>query len=190
MMATPEPTPKPPELKNPFGDVASGSWYYSDVLAAYGAGIVKGQTDTVFAPSATATRGQVVTMLYRMEGEPAVPTTAAFLDLTQDYYKNAVNWAAAKNIVSGTSETTFSPGNNITREQLATMLYRMAGSPSVSGSLSKFSDGGSAQDYAQNALIWAVSKDIVRGNADGTLAPGASATRAEVCAMLMRYDKL
>ena len=188
--ATPEPTPKPPELKNPFGDVSSGSWYYSDVLAAYGAGIVKGQTDTAFAPNATATRGQVVTMLYRMEGEPAVPSTAAFLDLTQDYYKNAVNWAAAKNIVSGTSSTTFSPGNNITREQLATMLYRMAGSPSVSGDLSKFSDGSAAQGYAQNALIWAVSKDIVRGNADGTLAPGASATRAEVCAMLMRYDKL
>ena len=188
--ATPQPTPKPPELKNPFGDVASGSWYYNDVLAAYGAGIVKGQTDTVFAPNATATRGQVVTMIYRMAGEPAVPKAAAFLDLTQDYYKDAVNWAAANDIVSGTSSTTFSPGNNITREQLAAMLYRMAGSPAVSGSLSQFSDGGSAQSYAKDALIWAVSKDIVRGNANGTLAPGASATRAEVCAMLMRYDKL
>ncbi len=189
--ATPTPTPEPaPEVKNPFGDVASSSWYYADVMAAYGAGIVKGQTETSFGPNATASRGQVVTMLYRLEGSPAAPVAAAFTDLTQEYYRDAVNWAAANKVVSGTSDTTFSPNSSITREQLAAMLYRLAGSPSVNGSLSKFSDGPSVQSYARDAMVWAVDRGIVKGNSDGTLKPASSATRAEVCAMLMRYDKL
>ena len=100
-----------------------------------------------------------------------------------------MNWAASRKIVSGTSDTTFSPNANITRQQLAAILYRLAGSPSVSGSLSKFTDGSAVQSYAKDAMVWAVNAGILNGNADGTLKPAASATRAEVCAMLMRYGR-
>ena len=190
--ATPTPSPAaPPPAQapdNPFKDVKSGSWFYDSVLAAYRAGIVKGDTQDSFLPGGTATRGQVVTMVYRMAGEPDAPKTAAFTDLTADYYRDAVNWAAANNVVNGYTETTFAPNRPITRQQLAAILYRLSGSPAVSGSLSRYKDAASIQTYAQDAMLWAVQKGVINGYEDNTLLPGASATRAEVCAMLMRYQ--
>lgn len=192
--ATPAPTPAPavpPEnAVSPFSDVTGDKWFYSSVLWAYGKGIVNGVDSTTFGPNATATRGQLVAMLYRMKGQPTVSGSAAFTDLKEDYYKDAVAWAASGGIVSGFSQTVFAPNNKVTREQLATMLYRMAGSPEVSGNLSRFTDAAKVHDYAQNALIWAVEKGVVTGYSDSTVRPGVSASRAEVCTMLCRFAAL
>ncbi|MCD7769611.1 MAG: S-layer homology domain-containing protein [Oscillospiraceae bacterium] len=176
------------ETSNPFTDVDEDDWYYSVVMDAYAAGVVKGVTSTTFCPNNTATRAQVVTMIYRMKDEPATSGTVSFTDLTQDYYIDAVTWAAENGVVQGVSETSFAPDNSITRQDLVTMLYRLAGSPSVSGDLSAYSDGDAVQSYARNAMIWAVEKGIIQGySADNTLRPANAATRAEVCAILVRY---
>lgn len=187
---SPTPTPDTPPVKNPFKDVKEDSWYRQSVLWAYGRGIVNGQSKTSFGANAVATRGQLVAMLYRMEGQPAVTSTAPFTDLKEDYYKDAVNWAAAEGVVGGFTPTIFAPNNKVTREQLATMLYRMSDSPAVSGSLDQFTDSASVQEYAHDAMVWAVENGIISGYPNGQIRPGSSATRAEVCTMLMRYSNL
>lgn len=188
---TPSATPAPaPVVTNPFSDVKKSDWCYDSVLWAYGKKIVNGVSSTSFSPYTVATRGQLVAMLYRMEGQPPVTGSSSFTDLKEDYYKKAVAWASANGVVNGFSETQFGPNGKITREQLATMLYRMAGSPYVSGSLSSFKDGGSVQSYARDAMIWAVEEGVVTGYPGGEIRPGASASRAEVCTMLMRYFNL
>lgn len=175
----------------PFEDVKEGDWFYSSVRDAYNSKIVSGMTDTSFGPGATATRGQVVTMLHRMQGEPAWTVPAEFTDLTYEYYRNAIFWAAEKRIVSGFSSESFCPDTAITREQLVAILYRLAGSPAVSGDLSRFSDSGAVQSYAVEPMVWAVSKGIISGySEDNTLRPQRNASRAEVCAILMRYRAL
>lgn len=185
------PTPAPtPEETDPFTDVAKGMWFYNTVVAAYEQGIVNGTSATTFSPDETASRGQVVTMLWRLMGKPAPGKTSAFEDLTEDYYRDAVNWAAEKGVVNGYSETEFCPGEEICRQDLVTILYRMAGSPEVSGDLSAYSDGEAVQDYAKNAVIWAVSKGVITGYDDATLRPNSFASRAEVCTILMRFIDL
>ncbi|MCC8357056.1 MAG: S-layer homology domain-containing protein [Oscillospiraceae bacterium] len=176
------------ETSNPFTDVDEDSWYYSVVMEAYNGGVVKGITSTAFYPNNTATRAQVVTMIYRMVGEPETDGTTAFTDLTQEYYIDAVTWAAENEVVQGVSDTSFAPDNSITRQDLVTMLYRLAGSPSASGDLSAYSDGDTVRSYAQSAMAWAVENGIIQGySADNTLRPANAATRAEVCAILVRY---
>ena len=187
--ATPVVTPIPAPA-TPFTDVKATSWYCQSVLWAYENGIVDGMGDGTFAPGKTATRGQMTAMLYRMQGKPAVTGTPPFNDLKADYYKDAVNWAAANKIVNGTSEDTFNPNGQITREDLVTMLYRMSGSPAVSGDLGGFSDAGSVHAYARQAMIWAVGKGLIQGYDDNTIQPSTAANRAEVCTLLMRYSSL
>ncbi len=173
-----------------FCDINESDWYYEDVTAAYNAGIVTGVSATAFSPNTTATRGQVVTMLYRMAGEPSWSAAASFTDLTQSYYRDAVYWAAENGIVNGFSETTFGPGESITREQLLTILYRMAGSPATEGGLEGYTDAGDVQSWAADAMAWAVETGVVTGYEDGTLRPQRTATRAEVCTLIMRYAAL
>ena len=190
--ATPAPTPAPtpdPDA-GPFTDVKKSDWFYDTVMKAYDAGIVKGISDTVFNPSGTATRGQVVTMIHRMAGTPDWQEQAGFTDLTQSYYMDAVYWASENGVVNGYSETEFRPERAITREELVTILYRMSGSPEVEDALSGFSDGGDVQSWARDAVSWAIEQKIVTGYEDGTLRPKANANRAEVCTILMRYDAL
>ena len=144
----------------------------------------------VFSPNAVTSRGMVVTMLYRIEGEPTVYTSSSFKDLTQSWYKDAVAWAAANGIVNGYSTTSFGPENAITREQLAAILYRYADykndSTYSNASLTKFSDYQSVSAYAEEAMKWAVYNGIITGS-DGKLVPGGSATRAQAAAMFHRY---
>ncbi len=177
---------------NPFGDVQAGSWYYESVLKAYRDGIVKGISESVFSPGGTATRGQVITMLYRLQDEPDVTAESPFTDLTADYYKDAVDWASSSGVVKGISDTEFGPDQYITREHLVTMLYRLAESPAPKGSakLGDYSDGGDVHSYGEDAMLWAVEQGIITGYADGSLRPNANATRAEVCAILIRFDSL
>lgn len=180
----------PEPVTDPFTDVASGAWYYSAVMEAYEAGIVAGITTDTFVPGGTATRAQVVTMLHRMVGTPASTTTAGFKDLTQNYYKDAVNWAAEQGIVSGFSETRFAPDNAITREQLVAILYRMMGSPETEATLDNYTDKNTVQSWAKDAMAWAVEQGIVSGFEDNTLRPQNKATRAQVCSILVRYAAL
>ena len=143
----------PEEDSFPFRDVPKDSWYYDSVKAAYEAKIVYGTSATTFSPMNTVTRGQLVTLLYRIAGCPAATEKAPFLDLTQNWYLDAVNWAWKNNVVYGTSATTFAPGEDITRQDLTTMLYRYAGSPRVTGSaLAGFSDAGAVSGYARDAV--------------------------------------
>ena len=186
---TPSPTPTPSQGTTSFSDVKSGDWFYDAVQWASGKGIVSGLGDGRFNPQGTASRAHVVTMIYRMKGQPKVSKSAGFTDLKEEYYKAPVNWAAATGIVKGTGGTSFSPDGKITRQDLVTLLYRMEGSPTVSGSLSGFTDADSVQGYASSAVIWAVSKGLVKGYDDGTIRPAASATRAEVCTLLKRLSE-
>ena len=101
-----------------------------------------------------------------------------------------MNWAAEQKVVTGTSDTTFHPDKAITRQELVTILYRMAGGPEVTGDLKAYSDADSVAGWASNAMIWAVGNKIITGYEDSTLRPKANASRAEVCAILMRYSAL
>lgn len=182
---------EPIQTGMPFTDVKADDWFCSEVKQAYEAKIVSGMTATTFGPGATATRGQVIAMIHRMEGEPAWTVKAAFTDLTHDYYKDAIYWAAEKGIASGYSAESFLPDQAISREELVTILYRLAGKPETSGDLSRFKDASSVQSWAVDAMNWAVQNKIISGYAeDSTVRPQRSASRAEVCAILMRYRAL
>ena len=168
-----------------FSDVTSGVWYESPVMSAYEKGIVKGVTENTFSPNSTTTRGQTVTMLYRAMGSPGGANV--FSD-TSGEVGFAAGWASASGVTNGVSATAFAPNSSITREQLVTMLYRMAGSPAADTSkLASFTDGGSVQSYAQSAVAWAISNGLLTGYGDGTIRPAGVATRAEVCTIIMRY---
>ena len=134
------------------------------------------------------TRAMAVTVLYRQAGSPSVDGLKnIFKDVPDDqYYADAVIWANSKGIVSGVSADRFDPSGKITREQLATMLWRYAGSPSVSGRMTGFVDADQISGYAEEALKWAAGNGIISGMGNGTLNPKGSATRAQVASMLKR----
>lgn len=174
----------------PFTDVSVFSWYFDPVLYCYGHQLVNGVSATRYDPSATTSRAELATLLWRMEGKPQPESKEEFLDVdAKSWYGPAVSWAKYSGVVSGVDNEHFAPNGRVTREQLAAMLYRYAGSPTVSGSLSGFSDAGQIQNYAKDALRWAVEKGIVTGKENKRLDPGGNATRAEVAAMLQRFCK-
>ncbi|WP_454940853.1 S-layer homology domain-containing protein [Evtepia sp.] len=176
----------------PFTDVAESDWFYDAVRYAYENGLMDGVGEGRFAPNNPTTRAQLVTILYRLEGEPDVTGESGFTDVEADtWYTDAVAWAAANGIVNGVSETKFAPGNNITREQLATILFRYAESKgydvSARADLSGFPDAGDILPYAQEAVAWAVAEGIIQGFEDDTIRPGGNATRAQIATILMRF---
>lgn len=178
----------PPAWKNPFTDVAEKDWYYSAVQFAVDNQLFYGISDTSFSPNSNMTRGMLATVLYRLAKEPATTAEGLFSDVASgQYYTEAVAWAAGKGIVNGYGDGTFGPGNSITREQLAVMLWRYAGSPASAGTLDSFTDKDEIHPWAADALAWAVEQKIVSGRGGGILDPVGQATRAEVAAMLMRY---
>lgn len=176
----------------PFGDVKSADWFYNDVKYVYEKGMMAGTAADVFAPNATTTRAMIVTILYRLEGSPAVTGTSAFVDVPAgQWYTDAVNWAAANQIVKGTSATTFAPNDSITREQMAAILYRYAQYKGYDvtkrADLSGYSDNGQVSAYAKDALAWANAAKLINGVTNTTLAPQGNATRAQVSAILHRF---
>ena len=176
----------------PFTDVAETDWFHDAVRYVYDNGLMDGVGDGQFAPNATTNRAMVVTILYRLAGEPAVSGDAAFTDVESGlWYSNAVLWAAQNGIVNGISETEFAPSGDLTREQLATVLYRYAESMgydvSASVDLSGFPDAGDIQSYATQALSWAVAEGLLQGFEDDSLQPGGTATRAQIATILMRF---
>lgn len=176
----------------PFGDVKTADWFYNDVKYVYEKGMMAGTAADVFAPNATTTRAMIVTILYRLEGSPAVTGTSAFVDVPAgQWYTDAVNWAAANQIVKGTSATTFAPNDSITREQMAAILYRYAQykgyDVTKKADLSGYSDNSQVSAYAKDALAWANAAKLINGVTNTTLAPQGNATRAQVSAILHRF---
>lgn len=174
----------------PFTDVAVGRWYYGAVLYAYWNGLFTGTSATTFAPQSSMTRGMLVTVLWRMEGAPDA-ADAAFSDLTASYYRKAIGWASANGIVKGYSDTSFGPDEAVTREQIATILYRYAAykgyDTSATARLAGFTDAGEVSGWAQQGVAWAVAAGLMEGY-DGRLAPQDDATRAEVAALMQRFQ--
>lgn len=177
-------TPAPVAL--PFTDVKSGNWFYDAVKYAYEQGLMTGTSATTFAPNGTMNRAMIVTVLYRLEKSPAVTGASKFTDVPAgQWYSDAVAWAAANKIVNGYDETTFGPMNAVTREQMAAILFRyeqVKGLENVTleENLNRFPDQNKISAYAIPALQWAVGQKIINGNADGTLDPTGTATRAQV----------
>ena len=185
-------TPDKPTDGFKFTDVSRNDWFYGDVSYVYENGIMDGVSAETFAPNATLTRGMIVTILYRMENKPAVTGASKFTDVdANEWYGAPVAWAAENGIVTGYSETTFGPNDPVTREQLAAILYRYAVYKGMSAvtreqNLSRFTDADQISAYAVPAMNWAVGKGLING-ADGKLSPKASATRAQVAAIIHRY---
>lgn len=176
----------PAPVALPFTDVKSGNWFYDAVKYAYEQGLMTGTSATTFAPNGTMNRAMIVTVLYRLEKSPAVTGASKFTDVPAgQWYSDAVAWAAANKIVNGYDETTFGPMNAVTREQMAAILFRyeqVKGLENVTleENLNRFPDQNKISAYAIPALQWAVGQKIINGNADGTLDPTGTATRAQV----------
>ena len=182
-----------PEVKLPFTDVSTSDWFYDDVAFVYKNGLFSGTDSRSFSPNASMTRAMLVTVLYRLEGEPTVTGRSSFTDVRSGaYYEKSVIWAAANGIVTGTDSTSFSPDAKVTREQLAAILYRYAQyrklDTDASAKLNSFTDADSVSAYASEALGWAVSEGLING-ASGKLMPKSDATRAQVAAILHRFVK-
>ena len=175
----------------PFDDVRSSDWFYDDVVYVYNEGLFNGTSATRFSPNAPMTRAMLVTVLYRLEGQPSVTGRSGFADVViGSYYEDAVTWAANNGVVNGTSASTFSPDALVTREQMAAILYRYAQakkySVTASSALTSFRDADSVSAYAVSAMQWVVAESLING-ASGSLMPTGSATRAKVAAILHRF---
>ena len=178
----------------PFDDAGRGDWFYDSVVYVYENGLMDGVSDTLFDPDGTVTRAQLVTMLWRLEGEPSVNYALPFTDVSGgEWYAEAVRWAAGEGIVNGVSETEFAPNAAVTREQLAAILHRYAQhkgydvSIGESTNILSYSDFASISEYAISAMQWVCGEGIITGVTESTLEPRGTATRAQSAAILMRF---
>lgn len=178
----------------PFGDVDDGDWFADAVRFVYENGMMNGVSETSFAPHATTSRSMIVTILYRLEGEPVVDYAMDFTDVAGDaYYAEAVRWAASEGIVGGYGGGLFGTNDAVTREQLAAILYRYAAYKGYDVSIGEdtnilsYDDFADLSEYAIPAMQWACGAGVITGVTDTTLVPQGEATRAQVAAMLMRF---
>lgn len=183
---------KKPVEPLPFVDVAAEDWYGDAVAAVYARGLMTGTAEDTFAPELAATRGMVVSILHRLAGSPTV-SAEVFEDVTaDDWYGQAVAWAASEGIASGTSAETFSPNAAVTREQLAAFLCNFAAQQGMDttarSDLSNFDDAATVSDWAQDAVSWAHAEGLLAGTSATTLSPQGEATRAQLAAMLVRFS--
>lgn len=175
-----------------YNDVTAGDWFTPDVIYVTLTGLMNGTGDG-FSPNNNINRAQLVTVLYRMAGEPEVTGENPFTDVPDgQWYTDAVLWAAENGITEGTSETTFSPNSALSREDMATLLYRFADFETeepieVTGDLSGYTDADLVADYAVNAMTWAVGEGVISGIGNNTLAPDNTASRAQMATVLTRY---
>ena len=173
-----------------FQDVGQNDWFADAVKYVSENKLMNGTSITAFSPNGNMSRAMLATVLYRMSGETA-EADSSFGDVSSSaYYAAAVSWASNEGIVNGTGADAFSPNASITREQLAAMLYRYAGEPSVSADLSAYTDTVDISPYASKAVEWCVAKGILSGKSATRLAPQDTATRAECAAMLQRFAAL
>lgn len=183
---------KKPVEPLPFVDVAAEEWYGDAVATVYAQGLMMGTAEDTFAPELVATRGMVVSILHRLAGSPTV-SAEVFEDVTaDDWYGQAVAWAASEGIASGTSAETFSPNAAVTREQLAALLCNFAAQQGMDttarSDLSSFDDAETVSDWAQDAVSWALAEGLLAGTSATTLSPQGEATRAQLAAMLVRFS--
>ena len=178
--------------ENPFTDVPASHWAHDDITYVYENDLMNGTDGSLFSPESTTTRAQVVTVLYRLAGQPAANWENPFWDVPASaWFHDAVTWAWENDITGGVSSTHFGAGNAVTREQLATFLYRYAQDQgydtSARADLSGYSDAGLVSSYATEALSWANATGLITGTTGTTLSPQGSATRAQVATILSRF---
>ena len=178
----------------PFTDVSEADWSYEAIQYVYANGLMKGDSETTFSPADTADRAMMVTILHRVDGETEATTESKFADLEEDWYVEAVNWAAETGVVLGESETKFNPYGAIQREQLVTILYRysnnMGYDTTAAADLSTFVDAADVNTWAEDAMAWAVAIGLVKGddtNGVIKLDPKGNATREQLAAILQRF---
>ena len=176
----------------PFTDVDADDWFHDAVTYVYENGMMEGTSDTAFSPSMTTTRGMIVTILWRLEDSPEADGQTGFTDVADGaWYADAVNWAAEQGIVEGYDNGGFGPGDIITREQMALILYRYAQykgyDTSATGALDGFADAGAVSGWAEDAVAWAVGAGLMEGKGGDMLDPTGTATRAEAAAILTRF---
>ncbi len=174
----------------PFTDVKLADWYYEAIKFAYNNNLFNGTSSNAFSPNKTMTRAMLVTVLWRYAGSPD-EGNSTFSDVKSDaYYAKAVAWASANNVVNGVGNNRFNPDGTITREQMATILFRYAYQfgyyTDERAELSSFPDGNTVSGYAVDALSWAVGMELINGS-NGKLLPQSGATRAQVATILMRF---
>ena len=183
---------EPAQPTLPFGDVAPDRWSYADIRFVYENGLMNGTSGSVFAPAAEVTRGMIVTILYRLEGSPAVTEACPFTDVKAgSYYEAPITWAAANGIVTGYSADRFGPDDPITREQLAAILYRYAQTKGEGFTGAwyfplDFSDAANVSEWADEAMHWCVMNGLINGS-NGSLNPAGTATREQTAAILHRF---
>lgn len=173
-----------------FDDVPADAWFAEAVQYVYEHDLMTGVSENLFAPNAQMNRAMVAQILFNVEKPDDTEAPAAFRDVAPDaWYAEAVNWAVWQGYMSGYGAGSFGPNDALTREQLVTVLWRYSGSPVMGDSsmLNTFSDAAMTSDYAQQAMTWAYAQGVISGNADGTLNPQGTATRAEVATILMRF---
>lgn len=176
-----------------FTDVQKSDWFYEGISYAVEHGLMNGVSATAFAPNGETSRAMLVTILWRLAGSPAVDLAMTFTDVAQEqWYTEAIRWAAGTGIVQGYSETTFGLNDPVTREQMAVILYRYAKTkgvslPDVTTDLSHFRDADAISTWAVDGLGWAVYMELLRGVGDDTLAPTGYASRAQTATILMRF---
>lgn len=179
-----------------FDDVKPGDWFYDEVLDMAKGGYINGVSDRLFAPYEPLSRAMLVTILYRMDGEQAVSGSSTFTDVVKgSWYDKAVAWASANGIVTGYDANRFGPNDSVTRQQMASILWRYAKYKSLDVAsngavMPDFPDRGQIASWAGEAVSWAYSRGIMGGRSDGRLDPNGKATRAEAAVMLYRFLKL
>ena len=182
--------PEPSSM--PFTDVSENAWYYNAVRYVYENGMMQGVSDTEFAPTLSMNRAMIVTVLHRLENTPVTTNINQFTDVqSSQWYTEAVQWAAEQGIVSGYGNGQFGTTDNVTREQLAVILYNYTkhidGDVSVISDMTIFTDANSISNWAEDAISWAVGVGLMSGKGNNILDPTGTATRAEVAQMLINY---
>ncbi len=190
----PEQEPVQPENNiNTFTDVKQDDWFYSDVMFVFNNKIMTGTGESEFSPDTTLNRAMMITILHRIDKDNSMYEKNIFNDVEKNsWYENAVNWGFENKIVAGTSENTFAPMDNLTREQLCVMLYNYTkhiGVKTEFADISSYSENETVSDWAKDAVSWAVGEKIVTGKGNNTLAPKDSASRAEAAAVIRRYTE-
>ena len=179
-----------------FDDVKPGDWFYDEVLDMAKGGYINGVSDRLFAPYEPLSRAMLVTILYRMDGEQAVSGSSTFTDVVKgSWYDKAVAWASANGIVTGYDANRFGPNDSVTRQQMASILWRYAKYKSLDVAsngavMPDFPDRSQIASWAGEAVSWAYSRGVMGGRSDGRLDPNGKATRAEAAVMLYRFLKL
>ena len=189
---TPSPIPPAPNWINPYSDMSDTDWFFEYVRYVTEKGLMKGTSEGKFSPDVTMTRAMLVTVLYRLEGEPEVSGDIPFPDVKAgEWYSDAILWASQNSIVEGYNNGTFGLNDPVTREQAVTILYRYAEFKekdiSASDDLSRFTDRNDISYWAIDALRWAVAEEIIQGRTPTTIVPKGTSTRAEVATIIMWY---